>query len=98
MATEATELLEALYKMLETGELDEVNAIEENGDTMWYQALLLRALESSFEQSGSINIEKLYKRFPDKFDNNKAIYRDVQKERELLEARVNKNETQIQTE
>ncbi|MDX1532767.1 MAG: hypothetical protein R3230_01015 [Nitrosopumilaceae archaeon] len=89
IATEASEMLEALYKMLETGDLDEVNAIEENGDVMWYQALLLRALESSFEQSGSINIEKLYERFPDKFDNDKAIYRDVKKERELLEARVN---------
>lgn len=88
IATEATELLEALFKMLTTGEFDEVNGIEENGDLMWYQALLLRTLKSSFEQSGAINIDKLYERFPDKFDGDKAIFRDVKKERELLEQRV----------
>lgn len=95
IATESTELLEALSARL-TGEeeIDVVNLVEEVGDLMWYQALLLRTLNTDFEQAGSINIDKLYKRFPHKFNNDEAIYRDVSKERELLEERIIKNDIQ----
>jgi|AntRauTorcE11897_2_1112592.scaffolds.fasta_scaffold00400_34 NTP pyrophosphatase (non-canonical NTP hydrolase) len=91
IATEAVELLEALYDRLSGKEIDVVNLVEETGDLMWYQALLLRTLNTDFEQTGAINIDKLYKRFPHKFDGDQAIFRDVAKERSLLENRVNRN-------
>jgi len=91
VATEAVELLEALYDRLSGKEIDVVNVVEEISDTMWYQALLLRTLNTDFEQTAGINIDKLYKRFPHKFDNDKAIGRDVKAERELLEKSINRN-------
>lgn len=92
IATEATELLEALYAMLSGEKLDKVNLVEEIGDIMWYASLLLRKVGSDFEQAGGINIEKLYKRFPHKFSGSDAINRDTMSERELLEKGVKKNE------
>lgn len=92
IATEATELLEALFDKLSGKNIDTVNLVEEVGDLMWYQALLLRTLNTNFEQTGAINIDKLYKRFPNKFDSTQAIFRDVAKERELLEKRITKDE------
>lgn len=95
IATEATELLEALYDMLSGQPVDKVNLVEEVGDLMWYQALLLRLLGSDFEQAGAINIEKLYKRFPQKFSGSEAINRDTVSERALLEKGVKQNESII---
>lgn len=95
IATEATELLEALYSMLSGQPIDKVNLVEEVGDLMWYQALLLRKLESDFEQAGGINIEKLYARFPQKFSGSAAINRDTVSERELLEKGVKDDEPSV---
>jgi NTP pyrophosphatase (non-canonical NTP hydrolase) len=91
IATESVELLEALYDRLSGKEIDVVNLVEEISDVMWYQALLLRTLNTDFEQTGAINIDKLYRRFPHKFDNDKAIFRDVGDERKFLEERINRN-------
>lgn len=95
IATEATELLEALFDMLSGKKLDTVNLVEEIGDLMWYMSLLLRKVDSNFEQAGAINIEKLYKRFPHKFSGSDAINRDTVSERKLLEKGVQKNEPHI---
>jgi NTP pyrophosphatase (non-canonical NTP hydrolase) len=97
IATEAVELLEALYDRLSGKEVDVVNLVEELGDGMWYAALLLRTLNTDFEQTAAINIDKLYKRFPHKFDDNKAIFRDVKAERNLLEKRINRNGEKVES-
>jgi NTP pyrophosphatase (non-canonical NTP hydrolase) len=97
IATEAVELLEALYSRLSGKEIDVVNVVEEISDNMWYQALLLRTLNTDFEQTAAINIDKLYKRFPHKFDDDKAIFRDVKAERNLLEKRINRNGEKLES-
>lgn len=85
LMTEAHELMEALLKMLETGEVDIVNLREEFGDTMWYQAIGLDAIGSDFEEAGSINIAKLAARYPEKFTEENALNRNLVKERAILE-------------
>jgi NTP pyrophosphatase (non-canonical NTP hydrolase) len=97
IATEAVELLEALYKRLSGEEVDVVNLVEETGDSLWYQAMLLRTLNTDFEQAAAINIDKLYKRFPHKFEDDKAIFRDVKAERNLLEKRINRNDEKLES-
>ena len=86
-ATEVGELLEALVAMAFNSheKFDRINAIEEIGDGLWYDALLLRALNSDFEQAMQINIAKLKSRFPNKFTEHDATNRDLKTEREVLE-------------
>jgi hypothetical protein len=85
-ATEAGELLEALLAASHGNGFDVVNGIEEVGDGFWYDALFLRAVGSSFEESQRINIQKLRARFGEKFSEYDANNRDLFKEREILEA------------
>lgn len=87
-ATECGELLEALFSSYEKNKvLDHVNLIEEIGDGLWYDAILLRAIEGDFETAMSINILKLQKRFPNKFTEEAANVRDLFAEREVLEGK-----------
>lgn len=92
ITTESSELCEALLKALKDDDFDTTNLVEEVGDTLWYQAMLLRLVKSDFETASEINIDKLYKRFPHKFVGDLAIFRDTKGEREFLESRVNNNE------
>lgn len=87
VATEASEIAEILLTHLRTeGEtLDTVNLKEELGDVMWYIAMILRSLDTSFEEIMEMNIRKLYARFPEKFDTHYAVNRDLPKERATLE-------------
>ena len=50
------------------------------------------ALDTTIEQVMTININKLKLRYPDKFNSDQAINRDVDSERELLEQQVTGNE------
>jgi NTP pyrophosphatase (non-canonical NTP hydrolase) len=85
IATESSELCEALYEGLTGREIDLVNLGEEWGDECWYGAILVDALKGDWNQILETNIEKLSKRYPDKFNAQKAIHRDTDKEREILE-------------
>ncbi len=92
IATESTELCEALYSTLTGGEIDLVNLREENGDINWYQAIFYDAMEElgfegSWEGDLETNIAKLKARYPDKFTNENAINRDVETERKILEGK-----------
>lgn len=85
-ATEAGELLEALAETVIHGtKFDTVNVGEEVGDGFWYDALLLRAIGSSFEEEQRRNIAKLRHRFPNSFTEYDANNRDLFGEREILE-------------
>jgi len=87
IATEAGELLEALLSSIENEtELDVVNLCEEVGDTLWYQAAILRVAGTTFEKVGETNIAKLRERFGDKFSEFDANNRDLEAERAILEA------------
>ena len=86
VATEGTELIEALMKAV-TGinNVDAVNIQEECIDSCWYIAILHDALELSWDDGLERNIAKLKKRYPDKFTAGDAIVRDLEAERKILE-------------
>lgn len=83
--TEGGELAECLLKALQTGDLDTTNLKEECGDDLWYKALIFNAIDTSFPIEMLRVIDKLRKRFPDKYDNDLAINRDHDAERIVLE-------------
>ena len=83
--TEGTELLEALYTYIKTGDLDKVNTAEEIGDINWYSAILLDALNKDWEKMLCTNIKKLESRYQGSFSNEAANNRDLDTERKILE-------------
>lgn len=86
ISTEAGELLDVMKKYLAYGRIiDRVNIAEEIGDVLWYVAIILRELEMSFEDAMQMNINKLEKRFPEKFTEENATQRDLLTERAQLE-------------
>ena len=86
LVTEAGELMDMLKKHIFYGkQLDCVNAIEECGDAEWYIALALDEMKQTMNEVLTLNIQKLRRRYPDKFTSECAIERNVESERVLLE-------------
>lgn len=86
ISTESGELMDAFKRKIFYGkDLDVVNVKEEIGDLMWYVAILLRELDLDFEELLQINIDKLKARYPEKFTEENALNRDLDKERQILE-------------
>ena len=86
LTTESGELQDAIKKNMFYGaKLDLVNHKEEAGDVLWYLAVLIDALGTTFEEVSNVNISKLKARYPDKFDPERALNRNLDKEREILE-------------
>lgn len=87
IATESTELVEAIVKAQDTKtDIDRVNVLEELGDINWYHAIAVDATNADWEQIHETNIAKLKKRYPAKFSDANAINRDLTAERKILEA------------
>lgn len=82
---EAGELAEALAKQMETGELDMVNVSEELGDADWYKQIGHDETGVSEADVRAKIIAKLQKRYPEKFDADAALNRDLAAERAALE-------------
>lgn len=75
-AGEAGELLDSIKKsFIYNKPLDIVNAREEIGDIFWYLALACRTLNITFEELMQENIDKLTKRYPEKYTDEHAIAR-----------------------
>ena len=88
LATEAGEMLDAIKRALFYGaELDRTNLIEELGDLEWYMAVIRDALGVDQDEVQRINIEKLRARYPEKFTQEHALERDLERERTVLENR-----------
>lgn len=86
IGSESGELSDQLKKHIAYGkDLDLVNLKEEVGDLLWYCAVLLDEIGSSFDEAMEINIAKLKKRYPQGFTEEAAINRDVDAERVILE-------------
>lgn len=86
LCTEAGEIQDNLKRALFYGkDVDKVNLVEELGDVLWYCALLAHELKVELGDVMEINIEKLRARFPNKFTDDLAIDRHVEKEREIIE-------------
>jgi len=86
IATEATEILETLKFYGE--DIDTVNFLEELGDISWYEAIGIDELNGNFEDILIKVISKLKARYPNKFNSNNAINRDLNAERAILEADI----------
>ncbi len=82
IATESVELLEGMN----SEEFDTVNFLEELGDLNWYEAIGIDAVNGNFDEVLNTNIAKLKARYPDKFDKDAAVNRDLNLERDLLDA------------
>lgn len=86
LATEAGELLEALYTAVgKERQLDTVNICEEVGDGKWYMAILAKACGFEWGADEAVNIAKLRARFPNAFTEHDANNRDLATERTILE-------------
>ena len=86
VGTEGGEILDACKKWMIYGKpLDKVNLREEAGDVLWYLSLLLRAIDSDFDETMQINIDKLRARYPSKFTEAAALNRNLAVERAILE-------------
>jgi NTP pyrophosphatase (non-canonical NTP hydrolase) len=86
MATEAVELVEALYTALYDGApLDVVNIQEELGDFLWYAHILFAGTYPDLNPILRKNLLKLYARYSDKFESSRAINRNLDTERTILE-------------
>lgn len=87
---EAGELASAIQKWMYYGKpLDETNVVEEFGDALWYIAEGLEAIGWNMEDVMKLNIQKLQKRYPEKFTEELAAEenRNLKAEREVLEQR-----------
>lgn len=81
MSGESGEFVDSVKKHIFYGsEIDQINLKEELGDILWYIALACRALGTNIEELQTLNIEKLSKRYPDKFSKEKAENRDIENE------------------
>ena len=88
--TEHAEIGQAMEKaLMGREELDLVNVCEELGDSDWYKALFFEATGISWDDVQEMIIKKLEIRYGDKiFTDGEANKRDLEAERELLEASV----------
>lgn len=87
--TEAVEMFEALQKSIENKQLDTVNFMEEIGDVEWYQSIAYDETKTNPENVMNAIIEKLKKRYPNKFDSQHANQRNLDQERQTLEQFLN---------
>ena len=84
--TEAGELLEHMYNVMgDRCTVDFVNFNEELGDLYWYIALIHNTLGTKPSESWVKNIDKLKARYGEQFVAKRALYRDLDKERRVLE-------------
>ena len=94
ISTEAGELLDNLKKCkFQERAFDTTNAIEECGDILFYMTELLEALDSNIFEVMAANVRKLKVRYKgERFDKDRSLNRDTDKEREVLEETSEKDE------
>jgi NTP pyrophosphatase (non-canonical NTP hydrolase) len=85
-ATESGEFVDMIKRHIFYGkEIDRANGIEELGDGDWYEALAIDVLQTTLDEVQEKNIAKLKIRYPEKFTEEAALNRNLNKEREVLE-------------
>lgn len=75
---------ELINSKAEKRQVNITNLKEETGDIMWYSAILMRACKTFFQNVAELNINKLKARYPDKFEDSKALNRDLEAEKDVL--------------
>lgn len=87
LVTEAGEIADVFKKHIAYNkDIDWVNVKEEIGDLMWYVANICNINGWDLREILDTNINKLIARYPNKFDTDKAINRNLDVERKILEA------------
>ncbi len=87
MQTETAEISDVFKKHIAYGkEIDWVNIKEELGDLMFYVVNMCNNNSWDLRDILTTNIEKLQARFPEKFSAEKALNRDLETERKILES------------
>lgn len=85
LTTEAAEFTDPIKANIIYGKpLDIANLKEELGDMFWFLNIACDELGFTFEDLQELNIKKLKARYGDKFSSDKAINRDLEKEKEIL--------------
>lgn len=85
IVTEAGEILDEVYSSTAKGNLfNPVHLVDETGDSLWYLANLMTELDTELAACAELNIEKLRRRFPEKFTSSQAINRDIASEQEAF--------------
>ena len=75
---ESGECLDIVKKHLFQGhELDKEHLAEELGDVAWYLAVSAHAIGMDLESILQGNVDKLRKRYPDGFDQERSLHREV---------------------
>lgn len=70
LAGEAGEFADAVKKSYIYGQtLNRINLLEEIGDVMWYCALACETLGVTMEEVAKLNIDKLKRRYPEKYED-----------------------------
>jgi NTP pyrophosphatase (non-canonical NTP hydrolase) len=88
LCTETGEIQDALKRHFFYGKpIDPVNLKEELGDVMWYIAIMCDELGISLGDVMEANIAKLEKRYAGGFTEQKAVNRDLETERAVLESK-----------
>lgn len=81
LAGEVGELCDHYKKYMHQGhDIDYDHMAEETGDVMWYLAELADALGMTMEDIARRNIDKLRSRYPDGFDPERSMHREVEHE------------------
>lgn len=80
VVSEAAEISDLIKKIVFHGhELDQAavdKILKECGDDIWYLSNITRILKTKLSTVAGMNIEKLKKRYPDGFDQQKSINRE----------------------
>jgi len=86
LCTEVGELQDTIKKFVAYGKaIDRTNIKEELGDILWYHARMCDLFGFSYEEVMETNINKLKKRYGDKFTEHAALNRNLEEERKILE-------------
>ena len=74
---ESGECADIVKKHLFQGhELDENHLAEELGDMLWYIAVTAFSIGYDLDEIAQMNVDKLYKRYPNGFDAERSVNRD----------------------
>ncbi len=85
MITEIGELADTFKKEMAYGkEIDWINVKEEIGDLLWYVIGFCNINGFDFYDVLEANAKKLKARYPNNFEKDKALNRDLEKERNIL--------------
>lgn len=77
LSGESGECADIVKKHLFQGhELDTEKLANELGDVAWYLAVTAKAIGMDLETVLQMNVEKLYKRYPDGFSEERSIHRE----------------------